>query len=859
MPVTYNGIGTHYYGKRNLQKRHGQCRSCGRVVDLASYDTRLWFVIVFIPIIPLGRKRILDDCPSCRRHYASDLDKWETARQLEVSGAMEKYRSNPTPEGAIAAHQQLVGFHQVAEAEEFQKTMLAQFPANAKIFAYLGAVQEHLGQHTQAADFFNRALALRPDSPEAAVGVARGHIRAGRLGEARQLLGFLEKPGAAQLYSLEPLETLARACQSAGSHREALELFAKILEALPKAGEHANFRKLVKTSEKALGQTTTILPKLKFSLKRAFAEANAGGARLASARSLMALGVILALVLLGFVVANEYIRRHRTLYLVNAGDAPATVEIPGAATVKNFKGLRTITLPEGHFHAAIHGPVEQALDFELRDSYFRRWFSHPLWLINVGGAALIQETIATYSQNPVPPELAFHTGQTFEQFRNVTHPFTPLPDSVQVESGGTRTLVGLKLFDGEPAGVFNYYRKRRGTSEALTFAETWLRAHPQDETMMAHYTVTAQHQKQGERLDAFLRAGLTNRPVRVEWHRTYQLLHDRPAERPALLRQYDGLLQAEPASSALLYLRGRLEIDRTAARDYFTRASQADPQNKYPLFALAYDRMAAGEWSEASSFLIRAEKLNPRDLSLIHFLFITRLALGEAPALAEEWRQKLARDPLNLLVASERIDALAAANQPDAAWSASVDFANQCRTQYGKDANKWINAVQCHAAYVIGDFKKVESIARNDTTVEGRLSLATAWIEQGRVGEAAKILPAEMDDENKIVFDFALAVACRQNGDEAEAARWQSKAVELLQQGNGDSAYAAALLARGTAPTRAEAENFTFAPSLKAVMLAALSQQYPQARAELAGLARKLNVEPTFPYHLIRRATATPQ
>ncbi len=205
MPITYNGIGTRYQGKSNVEIRPGRCRSCNRSVQLESYDTRLWFVIVFIPVIPLGRKRILDFCPACRRHYVSDLDKWETARQLETSGAMDKFRSSPTPENAIAAHQQMLGFHQVAEATEFQKTMLSQFPDSAKIQAYLGMAQDHIGRHDQAVEFFKRALDLRPDLPEARIGIARADIRQGRLDEARKMLSFLETSGSAQLYSLEPL------------------------------------------------------------------------------------------------------------------------------------------------------------------------------------------------------------------------------------------------------------------------------------------------------------------------------------------------------------------------------------------------------------------------------------------------------------------------------------------------------------------------------------------------------------------------------------------------------------------------------------------------------------------------------
>src|SRR6266478_589740 len=72
MPTTYNGIGTHYYGKKNITKRPGPCPHCNRAVELTSYDTRLWFVIFFIPVFPLGRKRLLAYCPACTRHYAVD-------------------------------------------------------------------------------------------------------------------------------------------------------------------------------------------------------------------------------------------------------------------------------------------------------------------------------------------------------------------------------------------------------------------------------------------------------------------------------------------------------------------------------------------------------------------------------------------------------------------------------------------------------------------------------------------------------------------------------------------------------------------------------------------------------------------
>lgn len=46
MPASINGIGTKYYGKRDL-------------LEDGSYITTVWVIFIFIPIIPLGSFRVL--------------------------------------------------------------------------------------------------------------------------------------------------------------------------------------------------------------------------------------------------------------------------------------------------------------------------------------------------------------------------------------------------------------------------------------------------------------------------------------------------------------------------------------------------------------------------------------------------------------------------------------------------------------------------------------------------------------------------------------------------------------------------------------------------------------------------------
>src|SRR5271170_7480632 len=128
MPQTINGIGTHYYGRKNVQTRPGVCDFCRRETVLSSYDTRLWFVVVFIPLVPLGKKHILNQCPKCTRHRVTSLAEWEKIKNQNLSEALGGMNANPQdPQAAIKAHSALVAFGQTAEADKLRLMMKERF------------------------------------------------------------------------------------------------------------------------------------------------------------------------------------------------------------------------------------------------------------------------------------------------------------------------------------------------------------------------------------------------------------------------------------------------------------------------------------------------------------------------------------------------------------------------------------------------------------------------------------------------------------------------------------------------------------------------------------------------------------
>jgi tetratricopeptide (TPR) repeat protein len=858
MPSTINGIGTHYYGKKNIDERAATCQHCGHHGMLSSYDTRLWFVIIFIPIIPLGRKRIIEYCPACTRHFMMELDKWEAAKQLEISGAMERFRSTPTPELGIEAHQQLLKFHQYTQAESFRQTLREKFYDNAKVQLHLGYACAHLSQFKQAEAAFERALELRPDMPEAKVGVAESHIRAGRLTEARRLLDYLESPGAEQLYSMEPLEYLANTYYTRGSHKEALELFQRLLVAIPAAAEHDGFRKKVKACEKALGKTESILPKSKFNWRKLFKSqpVAAGAGSGISWRGVTIFAIIAFVILIGALIGNEHVRRNRTLHIIASTPGQITVQVDDLPAVTMHSGLQEITLAEGKHHAHITGSITQDLDFEVKSSYMDRWFADPVWVLNPGGSAVLLFERAVYSKNPPPADYSFHFGESFFWFPEVTHPFKELPRSLSMKSYETKTLTHIELLNEAPYGLFDHLVEEKKFDAASKLAESRLRQWPEDKEMLDDYYRLALRNKQKERFKKFLAEGLDRRPILIPWHRLYQSL-DQNAQREVMLAvEYDKQLAKEPNNSALLYLRGRVAVGREESSQWFQRAVEADDRNAYANYALAYNHLYRADWAGARQYLAKVVKLEPENEEFATAFFQCRLALGEFAELEAEARKQVAGPKATFMTHYRLMELLTVQNRIKDAESIMTGYVNSVQSKSPEAARKIERILKNYLFYAAGDFAMMERLAKADKTGLSKTALFQALAEQGKMNEALKAYPAEAEEEHDAIDYLATSLACFQANDLAEATVWRVKAIEQLKKGSEEEILAARILGGEVTPQFATIDDIGMTPERKSIFLAAVGLQHPVLKNELFALARKLNIGRSYPYHLVARTVA---
>jgi tetratricopeptide (TPR) repeat protein len=291
MPFVLNGVGTWYYGKRNVHRLRDVCSQCQAVTDLESYDTTLYFVVVFVPLIPLARKRIFDSCPSCNRHRVMPLGKWEAAKAKSIGEAALRLRESPGDrEAVLNALRTAAGFQNVALAEEAGDVAAERFAGDAEVQSTLGDVSAYLARHDDAAAAYIASLDAA-DDPKVRDQLGLTMLRLGNVEAAagcfEHVLTEADASRAWMLYQL------AVAYQAKGMHGEALDLLDRADAAFPGLGDNKDWKKLRRASEKDRGRGRPVG-------RSTLLESKGAGVREGSRLGWLLPRLVLPLLLLGF-------------------------------------------------------------------------------------------------------------------------------------------------------------------------------------------------------------------------------------------------------------------------------------------------------------------------------------------------------------------------------------------------------------------------------------------------------------------------------------------------------------------------------------------------------------------------------
>ncbi|MBM4074329.1 MAG: hypothetical protein FJ267_01635, partial [Planctomycetes bacterium] len=645
MPTTYNGIGTHYYGKRDRSSRDGTCQHCGGRGKLETYTTRLWFVIIFIPVIPLKRVRILDYCPHCSRHWAVNPEQYEMSKQLAVSGAIEKHRQEGTVESALTVHAEMLSYHMHEESNKFREAVQQQISNNADLTIGLAQQLEQMGRWTEATPLYEKAFEWKPESPDVRYSLAWRRTHEGKLDEAYELIDYLRQPGSGQSFNLQPLETLAVAYQKKGQHEKVIDLSEHLLREAPDAGKKFAFRKMVAASELALKRDSSILPEQTKSVRGLFDFKNESFAPWV--RWVTFGSIALVLFLIGMMGLNEYQRTRRTIHIISGFAQPIQVSIDGAAplTVTN----RTVVpISEGKHRFDMTGPFTRTIEQDLHSPYFSRWLSSPIWVLDIANAAGVSVNTLKYAVNPTPGSQLFLEDE-LSFVPHVDYLFEQPPQTLKVERGATITKIHVEWVPMEPSNTFIGFRSNPDTTIAMVFAEGHLERNPNDAVLLAMYSRPSKN----ERVRRFLTERLWKEPISVAWHRSYQDRYSTEADETELTTKYDELLKNNPNNSDVIYLRGRVAATSDEELKFYQQGIGINPESGWNAAGIASISAGRGDWQEAKKWCDKAAVSLGKSISIRRLNHFVTIGSGQANQLEAGYQAALnGRDFVELITAA---------------------------------------------------------------------------------------------------------------------------------------------------------------------------------------------------------------
>lgn len=842
MPSTINGIGTWYYGKDNVFSYTDYCPHCNRYVTLSFYDTREWIVVLFIPVIPLGRKRIFDSCPACSKHRQMSLKKYLQAKESDYLEADQKFQENPDDPDALghllqifAAYQDLELFDQVAPQVH------QRFSGNHKLLNIVGMINYQFGRMEQARDSFEQSLSIQADD------------------EIRHMLGFvytrLDEPDTAATYfqyiidkevsdKANALFALVEAYQAQGRHQEALGYLDHMARLNPQLQKEKAYKKSRTLSEKhqASGKviknkqiTTARKEKTPLSGKTAWAILGAVG-----------------LAILLFFFGNAFLQGHQAdVYLVNGLGRPYEVMVNGKAYSLSKNSHREITLPEGNVSVEV---TDRALKIEpetlqLKSSFWTRPFRDRIYIINPDTIALIEWNKVYYHENvskAPEPEWKMYYGESLYEVDEIDFPFKRLPDEITTsDSYGAEARIQIKLFDkdqiaGEQLSymiedLFGYESKVDYMKKALCYEPENLR-----------YLYNLYEQTDVETFIETIRPGLDVVPVRVEWHRMYQTAMDITDPDYDLISEYEQRLDQMPDNPAMQYLYGRAQTDYEQGIAWFKKSIQGANPSPHGYYALGYGCMSCAEYQTAAEHYAKALELysgNPAFDAGYFEALVASNQLDQAEAFA---KKQLLRSPEDYSWMQEYTLVLRYQKKYKLADDEFQNWCKRNREIYSKDDFDSLKKIErLDTAYVEGDFKAFETISDSNDIY----SQVVLMLHHQQPVPDDIIAKADSFSTNWLLLFY---IAQSQIGKEQDGELFLTQALERLKRGGFEQRYIANCLALECDIDPDVICSLPMETGIKAIALTALGIRFPEHQERFFDLAQQLNFKKALPYHYLR-------
>lgn len=593
MPEVINGTGTWYLGKSNVHTIRAECEFCHRTTNLKCYDTRLFVVLFFIPIIPLGKKRILNECSACTKHNVAKLSDWNEARKQSLAQLRKRLKEDgDNPETLKLLSAATVSYQERSLLFAAAPALAKKHSKDPEALMSLGQAFTYFESFDKAEKVYKRVLSIQ-DSPEVREHLSFVLLKQERPDEARTVLQPILDQKLAD--SAGAVYYLVKGYQAEGRHEEALALMDERDAAFPQFRELSEYVQQRKVSEKLFGTNKRVTP--------SFLSDNASGHDQGDPKNYTTAIVLAAVVGLAiplYLGAAIWLGYNTKVFLVNGTSSPYSVVVEGTTHSLPASSASSIAVSQGNVD--VSSPVEPDPLFPpFHVEVHTPFWTRPIWgrtfVINPDRSAVVIHETAIYGIGNVdePPDPTVFFGDNFYNLPPVHYEFVPFPASITVEEKSdtrrTRVAFAPGVTDEDRFDLLQTLEP----DARMAATEQMLRLDGDNSKLLYWYL----QQIPSRQAIEFLKTGLRARPVRVEWHRAYQSLVQERDPKVDLRPEYRKLLAEDPKDPNLIYLLGRVEPDLQVSEKAFLKAATSSPPSPQALLGMGYIELCRGNFDSA--------------------------------------------------------------------------------------------------------------------------------------------------------------------------------------------------------------------------------------------------------------------
>jgi len=842
MPNTVNGIGTWYYGKKNIFERTGACPHCNKIVALSSYDTSKYIVVLFVPIVPLGKKHVIDQCPACKMHFQFSLKKWCIEKDNSLNEVISDYEKNPLDaETAKKAVETFIHFHQISTFLEMAPRLNRDFADNTEVLNHISEGYEYFGREDEAEKAYRASLVADGDQ-NVCERLAFCLIRQSRPKEAAEFLRHIIDERLAEKASY--LIVLAESYQELGEHFEAMSVLDNAVDIAPALAKDKAFKKTQKISQKYLHTNTPVkskaigvgklqsISKLDFNARHVWIIAS----------------LVIVIALAAYFYASYHQGLSRGVYFVNGLSRTYTVRVNGESHTLRPLAQTKIKTGEGTVVIDVDDELITILTqkHQIKTSFLWRPFINKTFIINPDSLAIVLWEKLYYvmeGRNAPDDQSKLYTGKTLYIFDGIDYAFQHPPKTVDSSEGNKIAKERISLFTDlgiSTEQLSSIIANQIGRDVMIDFLKKHLAYEPEVETYL--YLLYAQVEP--NEFTQIIRPGLKAKPIRIDWHRMYQTMKERTQPEYDIVDEYRKLLEKDPENPSLQYLLGRA-IEPNEAMQLFRKSVAGDEPCPYSYNAMAYHKLSIAQFDEALKYSRHAVRLKPDSINFQQQFHKALKATGHYDEAIEEFRKLQKKSSYDYMWVWGEMDLWLIKGEQQQAWKVYDKWLKRLKLQ-DDIAKELTDSVSIRFAYLSGDLKQYEQKTKDMTDPNDIL---------GRDLVLQK--PADPKFVSKLQIKepsiyLQLYMVAQLSGQTEQAQQYLSNAVELLYSQGRETRLIADCLAGRKQPVPDEICNMSLDTQTKAVILTAMGVKYPHQKQPYFELAQKLNFDRSAPYLLLK-------